>query len=184
MFARTAKSGGRSESTSRAETNRRHRHRGHGCRCSRGCRAIWPGGHACAREEAGTADDIRASARRSARTSRIGIREDSLLGCVHHGPRRGVRGRECRVFHGAVRRAGETGYAGVDHAAKAVDVTLPNGSVRTAKHFGDQGCITLPIGKAMLNFTPADVKSTLPDPETQPWPMGDVLLEGPAPDRR
>ncbi len=69
----------------------------------------------------------------------------------------------------------------VDQAAKAVKVTLPNGSVRTAKYFGDQGCITLPIGKAMLDFTPKDVKSTLPDPETQPWPMGDVLSKDPPP---
>ena len=34
----------------------------------------------------------------------------------------------------------------IDRANKAVHVALPNGVKRTAKLFGDQGCITLPIG--------------------------------------
>ncbi len=69
----------------------------------------------------------------------------------------------------------------IDRAAKAVNVTLPNGVIRTARRFGDQGCITLPIGQPTLNFTPVDVKSTLPDPKTRPWPMGDVLSKHPPP---
>lgn len=69
----------------------------------------------------------------------------------------------------------------IDRSAKAVNVTLPGGVVRTAKHFGDQGCITLPIGQATLNFTPVDVTSTLPDPRTQPWPMGDQSSTDPPP---
>ena len=50
---------------------------------------------------------------------------------------------------------------------------MPNGVTRTAKYVGSQGCVTLPIGKTDVIFTPVTVKSTLPDPKTQPWPMGD-----------
>lgn len=63
----------------------------------------------------------------------------------------------------------------LDMKNKAVHVTLPNGVVRTAKYFGDQGCICLAEGKDQLNFTPADIKSKLPDPSSQSWPMGDIL---------
>src|SRR2546426_1673094 len=63
----------------------------------------------------------------------------------------------------------------IDRGAKAVHVTVPNGTRRTAKHFGSQGCVTLPIGHDSPAFTPVAVKSQLPDAATQPWPMGDVL---------
>ena len=39
--------------------------------------------------------------------------------------------------------------------------------------------LTLPIGEDNVHFTPVDVESTLPDPSTQPWPMGDVLPDEP-----
>ena len=63
----------------------------------------------------------------------------------------------------------------VDRANKAVRVALPNGVVRTAKYLGDQGCVTLPIGKDSVSFTPIKVASTLPAASAQSWPMGDVL---------
>ncbi len=63
----------------------------------------------------------------------------------------------------------------IDRAHKAVHIMLPNGVTRTAKYFGDQGCVTLPVGKDSVNFTPTKVMSQLPDPSTEPWPMGDVL---------
>jgi CubicO group peptidase (beta-lactamase class C family) len=69
----------------------------------------------------------------------------------------------------------------IDRAAKAVHVTLPNGVKLTAKYLGSQGCVTLPPGKTSVNFTPRQVKSTLPDPSTQPWPMGDVMPRDPPP---
>jgi CubicO group peptidase (beta-lactamase class C family) len=69
----------------------------------------------------------------------------------------------------------------IDRAAKAVHVTLPNGVKRTAKFIGSQGCVTLPSGKDALNFKPVAVKSKLPDPSTQPWPMGDKLSNAPLP---
>jgi CubicO group peptidase (beta-lactamase class C family) len=63
----------------------------------------------------------------------------------------------------------------IDRAAKAVHITMPNGVRRTARYLGDQGCVTLPVGKDSVEFKPIRVKSRLPDPSTQPWPMGDVL---------
>jgi len=69
----------------------------------------------------------------------------------------------------------------IDRANRAVHVTLPDGLTRTAKHLGSQGCVTLPIGQSAVNFTPIDVKSRLPDPSTQPWPMGDALPQEPLP---
>jgi CubicO group peptidase (beta-lactamase class C family) len=63
----------------------------------------------------------------------------------------------------------------LDMENKAVHITLPNGVVRTAKYYGAQGCISLPEGKNELNFKPVDVKSSLPDPNKQLWPMGDVI---------
>jgi hypothetical protein len=35
----------------------------------------------------------------------------------------------------------------IDRAARAVNVTLPNGVRRTAVHLGDQGCLMLPVGQ-------------------------------------
>lgn len=65
----------------------------------------------------------------------------------------------------------------VDRVAKTVSVAVPGGVVRTAKYIGDQGCITFPIGSAELAFAPHRITSSLPDPATQPWPMGDQLAE-------
>ncbi len=69
----------------------------------------------------------------------------------------------------------------IDRATKTVHITLPSGITRTAKYLGSQGCVTLPIGQSSVNFTPVTVRSGLPDPSTQRWPMGDVLAEGPLP---
>lgn len=69
----------------------------------------------------------------------------------------------------------------VDREREAVHLTLPNGVTRSARHFPDQGCITLPRGKDSVNFTPVRVISSLPDPEQRPWPMGDLLPEAPLP---
>ncbi len=69
----------------------------------------------------------------------------------------------------------------IDRVSKAVHVTLPSGVRRTAVYLGDQGCVTLPVGKSAVSFTPVRVKSVLPDPSTQPWPMGDVLPNDPLP---
>ena len=67
----------------------------------------------------------------------------------------------------------------VDHERQEVRLTLPSGVTRVARYLGDQGCVTLPIGEDDVHFAPMDVESTLPDPSTQPWPMGDVLPDEP-----
>ena len=69
----------------------------------------------------------------------------------------------------------------IDGQNKTVQIKLPNGVTRTAKYLGDQGCVTLPVGKDSVNFTPHSVKSALPDASKQPWPMGDVLSKDPPP---
>src|SRR6516165_2832191 len=69
----------------------------------------------------------------------------------------------------------------IDRANQAVHIALPSGITRTAKYLGRQGCVTLPIGKTTVNFKPVAIKSALPDPSTQRWPMGDVLADKPLP---
>jgi CubicO group peptidase (beta-lactamase class C family) len=69
----------------------------------------------------------------------------------------------------------------IDREKRTVSVTMPNGTVRVAKQVGSQGCVTLPIGATDVSFKPSVVKSALPDPKTQPWPMGDVLPNEPPP---
>ncbi|MEY4938669.1 MAG: hypothetical protein RIQ93_404 [Verrucomicrobiota bacterium] len=69
----------------------------------------------------------------------------------------------------------------IDRVNKVVHVTLPNGVVRTAVYLGSQGSVTLPVGQKTVNFTPVRVRSQLPDPDTQAWPMGDVLPTDPLP---
>ena len=69
----------------------------------------------------------------------------------------------------------------VDSNEHAVHLTLANGVTRTAKLYGDQGCVTLPRGVDSVVFTPVPVRPSLPDPATQPWPMGDKLFGAPFP---
>jgi hypothetical protein len=69
----------------------------------------------------------------------------------------------------------------IDRERKEVRITEPGGVVRTARYFGDQGCVTLPIGKNAVSFTPVKVKKRLPEASTRPWPMGDVLPGDPLP---
>src|SRR6266571_8608622 len=84
-------------------------------------------------------------------------------------------------FTGPYAERAKVGKPVIDRAAKAVHVTLPNGLTLTAKYLGSQGCVTLPVGESSVDFTPIDVKSKLPNPSTQPWPMGDVLPKAPLP---
>ena len=69
----------------------------------------------------------------------------------------------------------------VDDKQKIVYLSLTNGVTRTAKLYGDQGCVTLPRGARSVFFTPVRVRSALPDPASQPWPMGDKLPDTPLP---
>lgn len=69
----------------------------------------------------------------------------------------------------------------VDREHKQVDVAVPGGATRTAVYLGDQGCVTLPVGKESVSFKPLKLKSSLPDASKQAWPMGDVLPDDPPP---
>ncbi len=73
----------------------------------------------------------------------------------------------------------QVGKPVIDRVNKAVHITLPNGVTRTAQYLGDQGCVTLPVGKNSVNFTPVKLKSRLPNASTQQWPMGDALAKEP-----
>jgi CubicO group peptidase (beta-lactamase class C family) len=84
-------------------------------------------------------------------------------------------------FTGPYLERARVGKPAVDRAGRTVSVTVPQGPTLTAKYLGSQGCVTLPPKRSTVYFTPVPVKSALPDPATQPWPMGDVLPGGPLP---
>ena len=69
----------------------------------------------------------------------------------------------------------------VDLARQLVALTLPDGTTRTAKRYGSQGCVAHPIGEDSVYFEPSVVEPDLPPAETTPWPMGDVLPDEPFP---
>jgi CubicO group peptidase (beta-lactamase class C family) len=69
----------------------------------------------------------------------------------------------------------------VDFESQRVSLTLPDGVIRTAARYRNQGCVTSPIGEDSVFFTPTDVPRNLPPAATTPWPMGDVLSEEPWP---
>ncbi len=69
----------------------------------------------------------------------------------------------------------------VDYDNRAVHLTLPDGTVRSAKVHGAQGCVALPIGESEPYYRAVDVAPDLPDPATTPWPMGDLRSDAPVP---
>jgi CubicO group peptidase (beta-lactamase class C family) len=61
-------------------------------------------------------------------------------------------------------------------------VTTTRGDVsRSARLYGDQGCIIQNLDKPGIHFRPVPVKTTLPDAASQPWPMGDRPDSSPLP---
>ena len=69
----------------------------------------------------------------------------------------------------------------VDRRRRVVHMTLRDTLTRTAKYYGDQGCVIHPMGEDSVHFRPVPVETTLPDAMTQEWPMGDVLPDDPLP---
>ncbi len=69
----------------------------------------------------------------------------------------------------------------VDFEDRRVHLTLPDGTVRSAKQHGDQGCLALPIGESEPYYDAVEVTPDLPDAETTPWPLGDMLPDEPFP---
>jgi CubicO group peptidase (beta-lactamase class C family) len=80
-------------------------------------------------------------------------------------------------FTGPYDQRRKVGRPVVDRDKKEVRIAIPNGPTLVARYYGSQGCITLPPGKDDVYFTPVTVTSTLPDPGTQPWPMGNALSD-------
>ena len=68
----------------------------------------------------------------------------------------------------------------VDRKSQLVRMTH-GGITRTAKFYGDQGCIIHPEKHDGIYFTPVAVKTKLPDALSQPWPMGDAAPREPSP---
>ena len=73
----------------------------------------------------------------------------------------------------------------VDRERREVRLTLPDGVVRSARHYGSQGCVAHAIGEDTVRFdwsvVPAAAKPDLPAAATTPWPMGDLVSEEPWP---
>ncbi|MGD8869617.1 MAG: serine hydrolase [Gemmatimonadales bacterium] len=69
----------------------------------------------------------------------------------------------------------------VDPGRRRVAVKAPGAPVRTATYYGDQGCVIHAGGSNEIHFTPVDVPSNLPDPDAQPWPLGDLDRQAPLP---
>jgi CubicO group peptidase (beta-lactamase class C family) len=64
----------------------------------------------------------------------------------------------------------------IDRVNRTVHVHLPNGTRRSAKVFGDQGCVVLPVGRDAPRFTPINVRLARPaNPTGQGEPGGDIL---------
>jgi len=78
-------------------------------------------------------------------------------------------------FTGPYDQRRRVGTPVIDRVKKEVRIAIPNGPTLVARHFGSQGCITLPPGKDDVFFKPVPVTSALPDAATMAWPMGDVL---------
>lgn len=57
-------------------------------------------------------------------------------------------------FTAPLAQRAKMGKPAVDRARKTVQVKLPGGTQRTAFFLGDQGCVTLPIGKQAVSFIP------------------------------
>jgi len=60
----------------------------------------------------------------------------------------------------------------IDRAARVVTATLGK-DARSARLYGDQGCIIQNPVKPGIHFRPVPVRTTLPAADAQPWPMGD-----------
>lgn len=69
----------------------------------------------------------------------------------------------------------------VDFDSRSVRLTLPDGTVRSAKLHGGQGCVALPAGEDEPYYAAAEIAPNLPDPTETLWPIGDVLPADPFP---
>jgi CubicO group peptidase (beta-lactamase class C family) len=68
----------------------------------------------------------------------------------------------------------------IDRDNKLVRASIGS-HTRTARFYGDQGCIIHPADSDKIFFKPVPVVSRLPHAATQPWPMGDAPSAVPPP---
>ena len=62
----------------------------------------------------------------------------------------------------------------VDPEERTASVWAPGIERQTAEYNGDQGCTIRAPGADDVHFTPTPVERRIPDPETTPWPTGDL----------
>lgn len=67
----------------------------------------------------------------------------------------------------------------VDRETSRVTLSLPDGPSRTAVFNQGLGCTLIPAGETGILFEPVEVRTTLPDPSTLDWPMGDRVPQMP-----
>jgi CubicO group peptidase (beta-lactamase class C family) len=70
----------------------------------------------------------------------------------------------------------------VNYEKKEVHIKLNKAPTRIARYYGDQGCVIIPHDGTDVFFQPVKVETSLPDPMTQAWPMGDILPDKNFPD--
>ena len=69
----------------------------------------------------------------------------------------------------------------IDYDGKTVRASLGDHLTRRAAFYGDQGSIAHPADHDGIFFEPVPVETSLPDRDTVPWPMGDLVPDGPPP---
>jgi CubicO group peptidase (beta-lactamase class C family) len=69
----------------------------------------------------------------------------------------------------------------VDREAKVARASY-GPTTREARFYGDQGCIIPSTTAPGIHFTPVPVRTTLPDAQSQAWPMGDRPETSPLPE--
>ena len=69
----------------------------------------------------------------------------------------------------------------IDYDARTVTASLGDDLTRRAAFYGDQGSIAHPADHDGIFFEPVPVDTGLPDANTLPWPMGDVMPDDPPP---
>ncbi|HJO05107.1 MAG TPA: serine hydrolase [Acidobacteriota bacterium] len=110
--------------------------------------------------------------------SAVFVSERELDEALHNSARRVLPDADWRRL--ASRSDGNSDVGiDIDRDNRTVRATLGGFSGR-AKHHGDQGCVILPAGLDEVFFKPVSIQSSLPDPTTQPWPMGDRLPDPPS----
>ena len=62
----------------------------------------------------------------------------------------------------------------VDRVREEVSLVLPDGVVRTARRYDNQGCVAHSLGDDSIEFTPSTIEANLPPAHSTDWPMGDL----------